>query len=391
MRILPPERRIKDGLVTLSAGVRLDGAGPKIPDEIWFKFPEQFEHLCARGIEPFVVALSPLASLLNEEIEIDSAFSERLKLGLDEYWKIINSWLPQKFHQVHLRGAELTTDAHVPGYAAAAFSGGIDSFFTQFTERDRPPGYRTKFAVFAHGFDIPLALEDVFERAAAEYERALRACGVELVRMKSNVRAFVPDWNLGHGTALGAAGLALAGGVNRFLIPSSMSYTTLKPWGSSPMIDGLLSTDRVQVIHDGAYYSRFDKISMMKDWEPLRKLCRVCYEKPDAMHNCGRCHKCRRTMLVLDSLGVLKDFKTFSSAPTPFQYLNGHWETPHELLFGTQAIAAAEKSGRHDLAWATRIAMQRTKIAVAIKRARKLTRPLRRRYDPSPATFTANA
>src|SRR5262245_53766436 len=102
MRIHPPELTVREGLVTVRARVEIERDGEGFPDELWFSVPERFEHLCAGGIEPFVVALSPLASLLNEEIVIESTFSERLKYGLDEYWKIINAWLPEKFHTVRL-------------------------------------------------------------------------------------------------------------------------------------------------------------------------------------------------------------------------------------------------------------------------------------------------
>jgi len=297
---------------------------------------------------------------------------------LEEYTRVFNAWAPEKFNPIRLVGADLVRDEPTSGHTAAAFSGGADSFFTQFMAGSRPPSFRSKYAVFVHGLDIPLHQRDVFDHAAARYKETFDTLGIEFVPVRSNIRAFVPDWELGHGASLGAVALVLARGLNRFLVPSSMSYATLKPWGSHPMVDALLSTDQLQIIHDGAHYSRFDKLHLMKDWGVLHDLVRVCYEKPDAVRNCGQCVKCRRTMMILESLGVLKDVKTFPRVHAPSHYLSCHFSTPHELLCGRQIIAAAESSGRRDLAWAARIAMQRSRLDVAMRRVRKLWRPLRR-------------
>lgn len=379
MRIHAPDITTENGLITLSARISVESSARRFPDTLWFSLPERYEPMIARGSEPFVVAVSQLASILDEDIEIQGRFSERLSHGLDEYVRVFSAWEPQKFNLIRLVGADLVPDELTSGHAAAAFSGGVDSFFTQFMNLCRSPSFRSKYAIFVHGFDIPLNQGEVFDRAAARYEEMFGALGIEFIPMRSNIRAFVLDWELGHGASLCAVALVLARGLNRFLVPSSMSYTTLRPWGSHPMVDALLSTDQLQVIHDGAYYTRLDKLRLMKDWDVLHELVRVCYEKPDAARNCGHCANCRGTMMILESLGVLQEFKTFPHAHAPSHYLSCRFNSPHERLCGRQIIATAESNGRKDLAWAGRIAMQRSKIAVTVKRLRKLSRPLRRR------------
>ncbi|RUO99199.1 hypothetical protein [Hyphomicrobium sp.] len=386
MRIHSPELATERGFITLRAKVSIDRSAGSFPDELWFTFPQRYEHLCSRAIEPFAVALSLLASTLDEEICVDEPFSERLSVGLQEYWKIFTTWAPQKFKPIRLVSKGLVAKAATPAHVAAAFSGGVDSFFSQFPDRDLPPGFQTKYAVFVHGLDIPLKDEDIFECAAANYEAMFRDRGIELVRVKSNVRAFVPDWDLGHGIALCAVGLALGAGVSRFIVPSSMTYTTLKPWGSNPMIDALLSTEQTQIIHDGAFYSRVDKLSLLKDWEPLRAMMRICYAKPDALHNCGQCPKCRRTMMMLDALGALSKFKTFPPVRSSYHFLTCRWLTPHERLCGRQTIAIAAKNGRLDLVWAGRAAMLMSRLRLAVKSLRTRTRSLRRKPAQVPRT-----
>ncbi len=379
MRVHSPQMTLSDGFVTLRAKVDIGGANDRFPEELWFAVPQRFEHLLTRGFEPFVVAVGLLASTRNEEIRIDGSFSDRLSIGLAEYWKIFAAWAPDKFNPIRLVADKLVSEDRSPGHVAAAFSGGLDSFFTQFIDKDRPPGFRTKYAVFVHGLDIPLKDEAIYELAAQNYEAMFAERGIELVRVKTNIRAFVPDWDLGHGSALCAVGLALSSGVSRFVVPSSMTYATFKLWGSNPLVDPLLSTDRTLIVHDGASHSRFEKLKLMKDWQPLQSLIRICYKKPDALHNCGNCVKCRRTMIMLDALGVLQKFKTFPAVRSPYHFLTCRWQTPHERLCAHQTIDAASESGRQDLVWAIRYALLKSRARTALTHARNFFRTLRRK------------
>lgn len=381
MRISDPEFIVDTDAVTLKARVELAQPAEKFPKTLWFRFPRRFEPILSRGTEPFVVVLSSLASALDEPIDVRAPISERLSVGLDEYWAIMSCWAPQLFHPIVLNCDDLTSETSVFGPAAAAFSGGVDSFFTLFRGLDRPPTHRIRYALFIHGFDIPLTDRCTYEVAAAAYDDALTKMSVELVRVETNARDFVPAayWEMGHGSLLAGTALALAGGVRRFFVPSSKSYTTLEPWGSDPLVDGLLSTDQFQIIHDGARYTRFDKLKAMRDWPVVRHLLRTCYERCDGLRNCGRCRNCRRTMFVLSALGVLDEFATFPPIKSPLHFLKSRWETRHERLFGNQAIACASANGRIGLAWVGRIAMQISRVGRVSRRLKVWSRPYRRR------------
>ena len=290
MRIQQPQLETADGLVTIRARVVLNKHRGLFPDDLWFSIPEDFSHLCVSGFEPFVVALSSLASALNEDIEIDGPFSERLSVGLNEYWRILSTWEPKKFNPLRLKYQSLKSEIRSNGHAAAAFSGGVDFFFTQYLNRERPTGSEPSMLFLFMGSTFRY-LKRTPSTTQPRLTRYMRENSVDLIRMASNMRSFfLPGfWEIGHGTALCGAALVMSSGINRFFIPSSKSYGTLDPWGSHPLIDGLLSTDETQIIHDGAYYTRFDKLNLMKDWEPFRKLLRTCYKKPAAFQNCGRC------------------------------------------------------------------------------------------------------
>ena len=372
---------INSETVTLQARVDFANGTAGFPDSLWFKFPRRFEPILSSGTEPFVVALSSLASALDEPIDLAGQFSEHLSIGFEEYWTIINCWDPQRYHRVALNCSDFAAEASTSGPAAAMFSGGVDSFFTLFRGLEARSTHRIRYALFIHGLDIPLSQKRTYDAAADAYDDALRRLGIELVRAETNVRKFVPPahWEMGHGSALIGTALTLAGGVRRLFVPSSKSYTTLEPWGSHPLIDGLLSTDQFQIIHDGARCTRFDKLQAMRDWEVIRPLLRTCYEQPDAFRNCGRCNKCRRTMMILAALGILDEFESFPAIKSPMHFLNTSWETRHERLFGKQAIACAASNGRTGLAWVGRIAMQTSRVRQVGKDLKVWSRPFRHR------------
>ena len=73
-----------------------------------------------------------------------------------------------------------------------------------------------------------------------------------------------------------------------------------------------LSTERLKIYLDGLDIPRFDKLRYILDFEPIRKYLDVCLENTG--RNCGRCRKCKRTLVMLDALGALdKAFVAFDA------------------------------------------------------------------------------
>ena len=68
-----------------------------------------------------------------------------------------------------------------------------------------------------------------------------------------------------------------------------------------------LSTSSLQICLDGAAGTRNDKIRKIADFPAAQKYLHVCLRKAD---NCGKCEKCRRTMLAMDAEGKLDSFRS---------------------------------------------------------------------------------
>jgi hypothetical protein len=90
------------------------------------------------------------------------------------------------------------------------------------------------------------------------------------------------------------------------------------PIGSHPAVDGLFSSQRVTIMHDGARYSRFQKVRDLANWPTALAALRVCPANPGSEANCGKCEKCLRTRLELLAAGV-EDTAAFGPSLTPIE------------------------------------------------------------------------
>ena len=77
-------------------------------------------------------------------------------------------------------------------------------------------------------------------------------------------------------------------------------------------ISNLLSTDKTEIIIDGAQYKRWEKVSRIVDLPIAQHNLNVCVnnEAEYVGQNCSCCEKCLRTLFALDALGKLNEFSS---------------------------------------------------------------------------------
>jgi hypothetical protein len=319
----------------------------------------------------FVAALVLRAMTVGEDIEVRAPISARLARGLEEYQRVLISWYGYRLTPVRIH-APLEPAAPVPGGSVlTAFSGGVDSFYTlraHVAGQEPDERARITHGLFVHGFDLSLSNVAAYEGARAGIVETLAGLGIDLIVGRSNVQSFLPrrDWGLFHGGPLLGSALALGGGVRRFYVPASHTIGDLSPWGSSPRLDPLLSTEALEIVHDGADATRAQKTAAIGDWPPTFGRLRVCGSLP----NCCRCEKCVRTMITLDLLGLLGRQTSF---PLPLgrshiracRYRHGG-----DLFIPRGLIRAAVARRRWDLALDVTIAMVSSIPALARRTVR---------------------
>lgn len=368
---------LADDRVTLRSRIERSDPGPEIPTELFFQYPAAFASWVSTRTDPFLTSLILVAMQYGEDIDVRGTVSARLLLGLAEYQRVFCCWFPWRFHPIDIRiDREETSEPVRDGANACAFSGGVDSFYTLWSHlsaNDPNPRTRATHLLFIHGFDVPLARQDTYETAREAFLPMAERVGVELIAARTNAQEFAPPFNWGvfHGAPLCGSAQALAAGLQRFYVPASHTYNDLIPWGSDPRVDHLLSTESLEIVHDGASASRIDKTTAIAGWREPRGLLRVCSPQPGGrLLNCCRCEKCLRTMLALEMLGELDVHPTF---PLPIErraVRRCRYRTASDFCFAYEMIDYARGKRRWDVVVDIAIAVAMSRL-ILLARATK--------------------
>jgi hypothetical protein len=291
-----------DGQVERSARVTWsDGT-----DRLWIRLPAE----CAPppgDASPFLAAGVALALRRGEDLEVEGAVSPRLLARSTLIQAIYRAWNP------NLREVEIDAEADGTDPAGEAgadiasfFSRGVDSTYSAIAPRS--PERALTRVIFADGLDL---CHDTTVRVG-EMEHAATAAsalGLPMLVVATNMRELsepLCDWEDMAGAGLAFIALSLAGGLRRVIVPASDSYASLTPCGTSPLLDPLFSTERVEIEHDELTLTRTGKVAAIVAQRPeLLPELKVCYAE-NRVDNCGRCGKCLLTMAALQAAGALE-------------------------------------------------------------------------------------
>ncbi len=230
-------------------------------------------------------------------------------LNLREYQLAWARWCPSEYQPVEIEADALVDPATGRGASAlAAFSGGVDATFTLFTHMPSAPGLHRPLSacLLVQGFDIDIddrsAFSSVLNRAKALHERL----GVQTLSVRTNSRALgLQNWEHSHAGEIAGCLHLFSPRFSQALIGSTDPYDALVlPWGSNPITDHLLSAGGMQIVHDGAGYSRTEKVAFLARYPEAIRGLRVCYAGIQKDRNCGVCEKCVRTQMNFLAVGI---------------------------------------------------------------------------------------
>ena len=113
--------------------------------------------------------------------------------------------------------------------------------------------------------------------------------------------------------------VALEKGLSKYYISGSYSYRDIVRIGFSsrnidfsefgePLVVSLLRTKNFELISDGYQYDRTGKTERIVGWDIAKKDLNVCCVN-DNKENCSICGKCIRTLLALEAMDKLDDYK----------------------------------------------------------------------------------
>lgn len=310
------------GWSRLAARVRSEVDG--LDESWWLEVADHDADALRVSGDPFLIWLAPVSALRREPVRLDVAVDQELLEQVREVQRVWQTWFPECRAVALDAAAHDAVAAHVgtgsPTSAqrtAAFFTGGVDSFFTVLRHdagEGTPRRVHIDDLIYVHGFDVLLSNERAGTRVVESLRQAATGLAKPLVVVRSNLRETCfarTDWpRHSHGAALAGVAHALGARYHTVLLGSSAGYGDLRFWGSHPLVDPMFHSSRLRVLHDGPAFMRVQKTESVVRSPIARAHLRVCW-KSDSGDNCGRCNNCYRTMLVLESLGVLDDCRTF--------------------------------------------------------------------------------
>jgi lipid II:glycine glycyltransferase (peptidoglycan interpeptide bridge formation enzyme) len=263
--------------------------------------------------EDFLLPLAlPPAMITGSRLKLPGRVSSRLIATLPLLQDTFHVWGTHNwganFQHVPVDVEAQSKGAKPASGVACFFSGGVDSFYTLLKNRSK-----ITHLIFVHGFDIILANRSLRAKASHAAREVATELGKNLIEVETNLRSFsdsLVNWDQYHGAALASVGLLFQHLFREILIPSTLPYAELYPWGSHPLLDPLWSTDLTRFEHYGCDATRDDKAAYISNSESAMRWLRVCWVNSSSAYNCGHCEKCRLTMMNLHAAGALGRCKT---------------------------------------------------------------------------------
>jgi hypothetical protein len=235
---------------------------------------------------------------LGHNIHIHSSVSLSLLQNLEDFQRTWICWFPERYKHIEIVADKECDVSRLPKTELiCAFSGGVDSCFTAYRHRQGKINRRNVTAgLIIKGFEIPLEEDDQFNVSLERAEVLLGSLGMETIPMTSNSHKFSHDWMFDYMSSLSSCLSLLSEKFGGGLIGGSRINTTSTtiafPWGSNAVSDHLLSSSEFEIINDGGFYTRTQKINEIAKWNEANKYLQVCWKDKINIGNCGHCEKC---------------------------------------------------------------------------------------------------
>ena len=297
--------------------------------------------------DAFLAACFPLAAVHGEaRVRIDGQPCPMLVEGLRTVHAWWTNWggMPTSTPEIETIPRTCGGIPAGPRRAVAFLSGGVDGLHMLMRNRrlyrkDDPAYIRD--ALFIHGFDIGKRARDPenerYRMALRRLEPIAVETGIRIIPCRTNLRHLPsrPDfWTYRHNVgALVAVGHSATYGPTSLFVAGAYHLANPVPMGSHPAVDGQFSSQRLTVFHEGARFSRIDKVRELGTWPTALAALRVCPANVGTAANCGVCEKCLGTRLELLAAGI-EETPAFGPSYTPAEL----WEAAVPVPSGHRAL-----------------------------------------------------
>lgn len=296
--------------------------------ELWFSIDSQYEEWFSDDTyDAFLIAAIYMAMYYNENIYIDGKVSKKVLRNLKKYIMPVITSLNPLFKDI-----SITTDGYTEPKKAdlniigTGYSGGVDSFSTicDNYENEKDPEYKINTLFFFNVGQYVGENQEVRRIHADQfYQNGLlfaKEIGLPYIFLDSNLFDFYKkEWEYDAGPLCRlAAILSLQRVIKRYYISGSNHYLQQNSSIDKHLDDvtdefiySYLSPSSIDIILDGNQYYRSEKLVTLSNYQPTKKHLNVCVNSEINVYkdkNCSICHKCCRTLIILEALGLLQEY-----------------------------------------------------------------------------------
>lgn len=290
--------------VRREARLRVDGNGPPAT---WHYDIFGGESGPITVLDGYIHSILFYAMQLGLPLRVHGRVTETTLYNLDEFVRAWAQWRPQLYRYFEILPDEVVTHTSAPlRRAISTFSGGVDANFTLVRNKMRigQGGHDIKSVLMIHGFDVDYDNNAAFRQLVERVRPTLDEFGVDLKIIKTSSKLLDQDWEDSFGAQLSGCLHQFSGAYDTALIASSEPYTALVyPLGSTPITDRLFSGGFMNIVHDGAQFTRTAKVEYLANFPSVVDRLKVCWEGSAQHENCGVCEKCVRTRLNFMAVG----------------------------------------------------------------------------------------
>lgn len=296
-------------------------------DSVWELYVEVEnslgEYLCHERSDAFVVGLLRFAMAKHLDIRCETPVSEDVLYNLRTYLIPSLAKYGPDLYATRIYAVADSTELPNFGAVGTGASLGIDSMHSILHHLNSEYGNHnlTHLVLNNVGAYDPIRGVGQFDWKSAKARAFAQEVGLPLVQVNSNIADIFNGWNCYYfdltNTYVNAfAVLALQKFWKTYYYSSwghDFSYFSLFHINDhdSACYDLLslpcFSTRQLRFHCDGGEKSRVEKTRDVIAFLPSRRYLHVCTD--DRGPNCGRCEKCKRTLVTLDALGAIDNFR----------------------------------------------------------------------------------
>lgn len=332
LRIIPQPLRTNalTGKVRREARIEGWGEGENL---VWFEWDAvDAPRVWPEHAHSFLLVMLFPAMSKGLDIRVEGAICPTLLENLEWFMDVWSHWKSRCYQRVKIE-AQSHPSADAPPERKTAiqlFSGGLDSCSALHLNAHRSPDdlrkREIKRTLLVNGADFGADDQRSSDVAFEFGSKITGDLGIPLHRITSNFQAFGSDFPDSHGCAFASCVHWYDREVSTGIIASSGALSLIAmPWGSHPLTDRFLSSRDFEIVYDTLVQRRIEKTEAILTWPVARDNIRVCFRPKPGELNCGKCRKCRFTLLGFLACGT-------SSGAFPadikFRDVFGLWDMP---------------------------------------------------------------